>query len=77
MKLPDIIHKFYTVFGYQIEIRVESKTFRQDMDQLHNLMDDDKVKEFQIAYKEACKKYGTNDPALIRIGTLQSFTACT
>lgn len=71
--IPHIIHRFYTIFGYEVEIRCESETFRTDLKRMADLVTDRKMAEYRTAYQEACKKYGADDTAIIRLSTFAEF----
>lgn len=65
-------HRFYSLFGYSIEIRIQSPTFQADLRNLERLVDDRRYPDFRIEHARCVRLYG-DDPELVRIDTLASF----
>jgi hypothetical protein len=73
MMIPHIIHKFCSLFGYSVEIRIQSPEFQSDLRRLARLADNKQQSSYTAQYERMCAKYGANDPELIRCSTLADF----
>lgn len=75
---PNTFKRIYDVwielFGFDIHIRIEPKEFTNDMKQLSNLLDDRKFFEFDKLLADMDRKWGANDPEMVRISHLGGFT---
>jgi hypothetical protein len=70
---PDVLHRFYSFFGYSVEIRIQSPTFQADLKKLGRLAESGPLSTFKTEHGKACKRYDQNDPELIRLNTFAEF----
>lgn len=69
----NVIHRFYNLFGYTVEIRIQSSTFQSDLKKLGRLAEMGPIETFKLEHERACKRYGYADPELIRLATFAEF----
>ena len=61
-----VFHRYYRVFGYDVEIRIVSPAFRATEAELSRLLDDKCYREFKHEIGHAYLEYGM-DPDLVRL----------
>lgn len=62
-----VIHKFFSVLGFKIEVKIEDKEFQDTLRKLHNLIDDEKWVQAKEVYDRLHRLY-PDYPEVIRAG---------
>lgn len=71
--MTKIIDQYFLIPGYEVHLRILPDEFKADEKHISNLIDNNKFDEAKVALETAYKRWGHNDPDLIRLGTFHSF----